>query len=174
MASQDIPIVEGHDENEHDDHDKTCMVHDNHWQDDYAYVSSERRTERLESGEDPPRTADMAQIIGTLEDVPIYRFAVVYVNAETGNIQVATNPGMSGAKSINLLTRAAAIMAFQEASEEDQAEAIILHGMKRGLATAIAGEGEMPDLSGILGGLPNMPQPVKEVDDKADMRDGYL
>lgn len=170
------------DTHEHEGHDKTCQVHDDHWQDDYAYVGSEKRLEALKEGPgELPSTESMAELISQLEDVIVFRFALVYVNGETGNIQVATNPGMETPGAINLLAKAISVMAFQEAQLEGEAKHIVNMGMKEALKNALQGGGEMPDLSRLLGGLPNPLMPVEddtEGDERDrglhDMRDGYL
>lgn len=162
---------DGHDENEHDcsehEHDKTCMAHDEHWQDDFAYTS----TKRLPVPENAPRTAQMAKMIGELDDVPIYRFALVYVDAKTGNVQLASSPGVSPSAAMNLLAKAISTLAFQEAYQERIAEQMLHRGLGQALAKAMVGEGEMPDLTSILGGEPDE---LKPVDDIKNMRDGYL
>ena len=159
---------EGHDENEHDhEHGKTCIAHDDHWQDDFAYVSEKR----LPVPENAPRTAQMAAMVADLDDVPIYRFAIVYVNAKTGNIQLATSPGVSAPASMNLLAKAISTLAFQEAYEERMAEQMLNSGLRDALKKAVEGDGDIPDLSSVFGG---MRETDDVIDDVKNMRDGYL
>lgn len=164
-------FIQDHDENEEGhEHDKTCFAHDDHWQDDYAYTSEAR----LPVPEDAPRTAEMAKLISELEDVPIFRFAVVYVNAETGRVQLATNPGMATMAAANLLAKAIGILSYQEAYQERMAQQMLHRGLGKAISKAMMGEGEMPDLSVILGGIPAEKEDEEIVDTIRNMREGYL
>lgn len=106
---------------EEHEHSKECFGHDEHWQDDFAFVSEHR----LPVPEDAPTLKTVAQVINQAAkdggNVPVYRFAVIYVEAESGRIEVMTNPGMSRPAAMNLLTRATSLMAYQDAREEQEA-----------------------------------------------------
>src|SRR5271166_1769348 len=172
--NETLPDDEAADEVEQ--HAKTCITHDEHWQDDFAYTNDDR----LPVPEDAPRLSEVAKLImhATKEgDNPvIYRFSLVYVDAATGNLQVITNPGMSGPASVNLLARAASVIAFQEAQLEKQAQQLLAGGLKTALRGAVEhGEG-LPNLAAIFGhsGLIRPPTAVED-EDEQDLQTGqYL
>jgi hypothetical protein len=178
----EFQVVED-DEFEHDEGEKCisagCVKHDTHWHDDFAYLNKNR----LPVPDDAPTLETVKHLLDhTIQDngdEPVYRFAVIYVNAQTGTLQVMTNPGMSHPATINLLGRALSIIAFQEAQAEQEAERIVVTGMGDALRRAVqrGGGNDMPDLSAILGGInptgPRKAEPRK-ADDKDDMREGYL
>src|ERR1700739_4887795 len=93
------PAMTENDEHTHDDDTeaRTCPVHDpsGHWRDDFQYV----RPDVAASDDDNNHISDIAELLTefiTIEgNVPIYRFALAYVNAATGLIQIVTDPGMS-------------------------------------------------------------------------------
>ena len=172
--NETLPDDEAADEDEQ--HAKTCITHDEHWQDDFAYTNDDR----LPVPEDAPRLSEVAKLIkhATKEgDNPvIYRFSLVYVDAATGNLQVITNPGMSGPASINLLARAASVIAFQEAQLEKQAQQLLAGGLKTALRGAVEHGEELPNLAAIFGhsGLIRPPTAVED-EDEQDLQTGqYL
>lgn len=99
--------------------DPGCAAHDpHHWRDD-VYHTTEVTKELLQQS---ARYSDMVEAIKATEpeDNPhIARFALAYVDAETGLIEVIGNPGANPLSIVNLLTRAASIVAYQEWAEEN-------------------------------------------------------
>jgi hypothetical protein len=103
-------------------HNSTCQEKDpqQHWVDDFAYAS----TERLPIPDDAPHADDMIKLLQKFArktgNAPIYRFVLVCVDAECGNIIVVPSPGTHGPGIINLLSRAVSILAFQDALNEEE------------------------------------------------------
>lgn len=95
---------------------RACLEHDenHHWEDDEAYVET---GDRLPVPEYAPTWEDIVTLLDNNPpegDSHIYRFAIVFVNAEDGQIGVFANPGAEPPSVINLLARAVSIMAFQQ------------------------------------------------------------
>ena len=91
-----------------------CILHDpnRHWVDDYAYTDPD-----LSVTGDTPNAETMLTVLGKYfdgrENPPVYRFAVAWVNQETGIIDVVGNPGSDENTTTNLLARAIALLAYQ-------------------------------------------------------------
>lgn len=167
-------MSEGHDENEMEhEHGPFCFSHAEHWRDDSVYAHPEYNKENM------PTTADLGKLLSEdLEerDEKVYRFALVFVD-EDGAIQLVANPGQTPMSTINLLANAVRILSFQENALEQTAQAIVNQGLGNSLRKAMEGEEEMPDLSGILGGIPAKPLhkvKAKHTKDANKMEEGYL
>lgn len=167
---------EGHDENEKEmdhEHGPYCFSHAEHWRDDSVYANPDFDTDNLPTGEFMAET--IGEAMDEKEDEKIYRFALVYVNGD-GAIQLMSNPGMTPMSSINLLSSAIRILAFQEGALEAAAQNIINRGMGKALKEAMAGDGELPDLSDIMpvkkAGKHAKVKSVKKAKDQMD--EGYL
>lgn len=114
-------------DHEHEGHERRCPHHDTsgHWMDDMAFVDDDR----LPIPDEAPRWDKMSKAIKKAQpdDNPvIYRFCLVFVNAETGLPEVLANPGSDPISSINLLTRAASIMAYQHNEREEKMREAIM------------------------------------------------
>lgn len=99
--------------NDHHEHGPMCP-HNEHWHDDYAFTDEERLP--IPDGAPTMHTV-IDRISKTFDDdnnPVVYRFAMVYVNAESGQMQIVTNPGMGSSGTINLLSHAVSTLAFQE------------------------------------------------------------
>jgi len=107
-----------HETDEHESQESTrgCPMHDKngHWVDDLAYTEEEKR---LPVPDNAPRFTEVISVLK--ENIPegnppVYRFALVMVNGETGLLNILA-PGQSTAgATINLLSRAVSQLAFQE------------------------------------------------------------
>jgi hypothetical protein len=90
---------------------RSCPEHDpnKHWWDDYAYVYEDNPEQCPNRFSDILKTLEVNKPEG---DPRIYRFLLVYVDAESGKMDVLGNPGNSEYAAINLLTRAASLIAY--------------------------------------------------------------
>lgn len=125
-----------HTEQEHEDGYgvKACPMHDEsgHWQDDEAYIDDDR----LPIPDNAPTWGDLIAKLrdNKPENDPIvYRFALVFVDAKTGLMNVYASPGQSHNMTINLMSRACAIMAFQVSQEEKMTEHMLRNVVNGGL-----------------------------------------
>lgn len=107
---------------EHTDQEslRSCPKHEEngHWIDDLAYTQEE---DRLPIPDHAPRYDDMVRMIqaNMPEGNPsVYRFALVFVDGETGGINALTSMGQDTAASINLLANAIRLVAFQDMRTE--------------------------------------------------------
>ena len=168
-------------EDEQHEHDAMCFAHTDHWRDDEQFVFA---SQGGETQDDPPTFEDMLDVLSNnlSEDNPVvFRFALTWVNDE-GHIQIASPGGSSSTEIINLLTRAASILAFQDAQMERVAHGMLDNGLKGALGHALSGEGELPDLSAIFDNNRREKPPKQRnmVKGKVDhikpdeMKDGYL
>lgn len=111
-----MPISNAPDDHEDNEMERrSCLGHDTHmhWVDDIAYTEENTR---IPVPDNAPTLRDIAALLSQSipeGDPKVYRFAVVYVDGETGKLDVfASRDNIYS--TINLLTRAASIMAFQE------------------------------------------------------------
>lgn len=130
---------EAHEE-KHDNERATraCTEHDKnaHWLDDRAYVSDIMQ----DVPEDAPGWKEMVDAIrkNAPDDNPkIFKFVLAFVDGKTGGIQVMTSPNQGVMGAINLMTRAASIMAFQEEETGAQASQHVLDLLGKGLRGAM-------------------------------------
>src|SRR5271166_1589238 len=93
-----------------------CIAHDTgkHWVDDLAYI---HESDRVPVPEYAPTYSDMLQVIqenAPKDDPAVYRFALVFVDGESGLINCLSSGGSEVSACINLLSRAISIMAHHE------------------------------------------------------------
>jgi hypothetical protein len=132
------------------EHTRTCFGHDSHWMDDSVYVN-----EGPEGAADCANsTKDLVKLLSSeLPDEKIYRFALVTVD-DKGFIQLSTSPGMAHDNVVNLLSRAISILAVQRGIDERNDRVDFLESLGEAVGMAMTGDGEMPDLTVLLGGEP--------------------
>ena len=103
-----------------DENERACFVHDpnGHWHDDMSYISE---NEPIPEGARRPVWAELVKKLSEYlpGDTELDRFTLVYVKTDTRMIDIVGNPGSSPLTVINLLSRAASIIAFQEAKLQD-------------------------------------------------------
>jgi hypothetical protein len=155
---------------ENHEHTRTCFGHDKHWMDDSVYVNYGEEGAPVE--DDSPGKEELIDLLEAAidDDQKIFRFALVFVD-EKGFIQLGTNPGMTPDTTINLLAKAISIMAVQEQIDDQMAYAQGMQKLGKALGMAANGEGPMPDLSSIFGGMDD--NDSEEIITN-NMREGYL
>lgn len=128
---------------------RACPIHDEnlHWQDDIAYVNGD--VAEPPEGYKAPTWAEMAAVI--LRDKPeavdnIYRFALVYVNGETGHIDVIGDPASNFLTVVNLLSKAISMMAFQESETVKRMQETISEKIERLLGVKVPKDDDNIDL----------------------------
>jgi hypothetical protein len=92
-----------------------CIVHDTnrHWVDDYAYTDPDLAAID-ETTPDAKKMLDvLSKYFNQLNNPSVYRFALVWVNHETGLIDAVGNPGSDEHTTTNLLARGIALLAYQ-------------------------------------------------------------
>jgi hypothetical protein len=95
----------------HEEGGEECFEHNPHWHDDFQYVYEAQGGEVPEK---PPTVEAIAEVIKeSFGDTKVFRYAFVVVD-ETGQIHVGA-PADGPYQTLNLLTRAASILSYQQA-----------------------------------------------------------
>ena len=141
------------DDHEDDESRRHCPRHDlgKHWIDDLAYT---QENTRLPVPTGAPTFRDMLEVIrqSAPEDNPsVYRFALVFVDGETGGINCLSSAGLEVSSTINLLSRAISIIAFQDMRAERGAMNIV-SGLVTRLRNGYRQEPQMREPPESLGG----------------------
>lgn len=92
---------------------RACFEHDKseHWRDDYTFAIGEPAHAA------PNTYSDMVELLkrDQPEDNPnVYRFATVYVRADTGTVELVGSPDQNHDQLVNLLSKAISLVAFQQ------------------------------------------------------------
>ncbi len=157
---------------DHDSLGPDCPEH-SHWRDDAHWVYYEKGGKTPKNA---PRGTQLAEVIRKAMtddgDPIIFRYSLVYVD-EKGSIQIATPNNTTVGETINLLTRAASILAYQDDIMEREAKRMLARTMQHGLADAVKSGEARPVLERISGRVGEEDAPETPTE-PPQMDGGYL
>lgn len=117
-----------------------CITHDpnRHWVDNYAYTDPNLAAID-ETTPDAQKMLDvLSKYFDQLNNPSVYRFALVWVNQETGLIDAVGNPGSDEHTTTNLLARGIALLAYQASLK--QVMGMDYDGFPQALKTVISSQ----------------------------------